>query len=125
MSTAIANGKLRQCLERFGKLPDNDWELVLPFIKAREFKKHELFCEEGKRSFEVAFVVSGTFRQFYSKEGELAFAQPNVASRTIRLNITCIGCSIGVVFSPGIASTANFKKSCLASAFSKTTGIER
>jgi CRP-like cAMP-binding protein len=69
MSTAIAIEHLHQSMERFGKLPDSDWELLLPYLQAKELKKHEPFCEEGKRSFEVAFVVSGTFRQFYTKDG--------------------------------------------------------
>jgi CRP-like cAMP-binding protein len=61
---------LRRSLERFGKLPDADWELLLPSIETKELKRHELFCQEGKRSFDVAFVVSGTFRQYYNKDGE-------------------------------------------------------
>lgn len=62
--------KLRQSIERFGKLSDRDWELLLPSIESRQLKKHDLFCQEGKRSFEVAFLVNGTFRQYYSKDGE-------------------------------------------------------
>lgn len=61
---------LRQSIERFVKLPDSDWELLLPHITTKELSKHQFFCEEGKRSFDVVFILNGTFRQFYSKEGE-------------------------------------------------------
>lgn len=61
---------LRQSLERFGKLSDADWDLLLPSIETRQLKKHGFFSEEGKRSFEVAFVLNGSFRQYYSKDGE-------------------------------------------------------
>jgi CRP-like cAMP-binding protein len=61
---------LRRSIERFGRLSDSDWEMLLPHLATKELKKYELFCEEGKRSFDVAFVVNGTFRQFYTKEGE-------------------------------------------------------
>ena len=60
----------RQSIEKFGKLSDADWELLLPYIKTKEIKRNALFCEEGKRSIDVAFVVNGTFRQYYSKDGE-------------------------------------------------------
>jgi len=42
----------------------------LPFVEHKELKKQELFCEEGERSYEFAFVVNSTFRQFYTKDGE-------------------------------------------------------
>jgi CRP-like cAMP-binding protein len=70
MHASKPNELLRQSIERFGKLSEGDWERLLPFIESTPLKKHDLFCQEGKRSFEVAFVVDGTFRQYYSKDGE-------------------------------------------------------
>ena len=61
---------LRQSVERFAKLPDSDWDLLLPHVQLKALKKHQLFAKEGQRSFDVSFVLSGTFRQFYTKEGE-------------------------------------------------------
>lgn len=61
---------LRKSIERFGKLSEADWELLSPSIEGKALKRHEVFCEEGKRSFDVAFVINGTFRQYYSKDGE-------------------------------------------------------
>lgn len=61
---------LRKSFERFGKLADDDWALLLPYLTTKELRKHDLFCKEGKRSFDVAFVVNGTFRHFYTKDGE-------------------------------------------------------
>ncbi len=70
MTTVKATEVLRQSIERFGKLPDAEWDLLLPSVEAKKLKKTELFCEEAKRSFHVAFVISGSFRQFYTKNGE-------------------------------------------------------
>ncbi len=61
---------LRAAVEQFVKLPDTDWEALLPHIQEKSLSRHHLFCEEGKRSFEVGFMLNGTFRQFYSKDGE-------------------------------------------------------
>ena len=52
------------------KLPDEDWGLMLQYLCTEEMKKYETFAEKGKRSRGVAFVVSGTFRQDYTKDGE-------------------------------------------------------
>ncbi len=61
---------LRQTMERFVKLPDSDWDLLLPHIQLKDLKRHQLFAQEGKRSFEVAFILNGAFRQYYTKDGE-------------------------------------------------------
>jgi CRP-like cAMP-binding protein len=60
----------RNHIETFCKLTDADWELLSPHLEIKNIKKNELFIAEGKRGFEVAFVVDGMFRQFYTKEGE-------------------------------------------------------
>lgn len=70
MNPELQLSLLRQSIERFGKLSDGEWEMLLPSIVARSLKKQELFCEAGKRSFDVAFVIKGSFRQYYLKEEE-------------------------------------------------------
>ncbi|HZH64870.1 MAG TPA: Crp/Fnr family transcriptional regulator [Flavisolibacter sp.] len=61
---------LRQSIERFVKLPDSDWNLLLPHIQLKGLKKHQLFAKEGRQASDVAFVIDGTFRHFYTRDGE-------------------------------------------------------
>jgi CRP-like cAMP-binding protein len=62
--------QLRATVERFVKLPDADWELLLPHIHEKNLNRHGLFAAEGRRSFDVGFVIDGMFRQYYSKDGD-------------------------------------------------------
>ena len=61
---------LRNHIEVFCKLRGADWELLLPHLEIKNIHKNELFIVEGKRAFEVAFVMEGMFRQYYTKDGE-------------------------------------------------------
>lgn len=61
---------LRNHIEVFCKLTDADWDLLLPHLEIKNLRKNELFIVEGKRAFEVAFVIEGMFRQYYTKDGE-------------------------------------------------------
>jgi len=60
----------RTHIEAFCKITDADWELLLPHLEIKTIRKNELFIEEGKKAREVAFVIEGMFRQYYTKEGE-------------------------------------------------------
>lgn len=61
---------LRNHIEVFIKLTDAEWELLLPHLEIKTLRKNGLFIAEGKRAYEVAFVIEGMFRQFYTKDGE-------------------------------------------------------
>jgi len=61
---------LRNHIEVFCKLTDADWDLLVPHLEIKNIRKNELFIVEGKRAFEVAFVIEGMFRQYYTKDGE-------------------------------------------------------
>jgi CRP-like cAMP-binding protein len=60
----------RSHIEAFCKISDADWELLLPHLAIKTIKKNELFIAEGKRAFELAFVIDGMLRQYYTKDGE-------------------------------------------------------
>lgn len=62
--------RLRQHIAQFVLLSDEDWGLLLPHLRLVSIKKHGLFAEEGRVAGEVAFVLEGMFRQFYTKDGE-------------------------------------------------------
>ena len=65
-----AYATFRIYIEKFCKLTDTDWELLLPHLEIKTLRKSELFITEGKRAFEIAFVIDGMFRQYYTKDGE-------------------------------------------------------
>jgi CRP-like cAMP-binding protein len=64
------NVKLRTEIEKFVQLTDNEWGMLEPFIEIRQLKKHTLFSEVGKKSTEIGYVIEGSLRHFYLKDGE-------------------------------------------------------
>jgi len=61
---------LRKHIEAFVKLPDTDWELLLPHLTLQSLQKNQFFIQEGKKETRVGFVIDGMLRQFYTKDGE-------------------------------------------------------
>lgn len=62
--------RLRHQIERFVPLTDDEWALLKPHLVVTTLKKHDLFARAGSVSTEVAFVLDGMLRQFYTREGE-------------------------------------------------------
>ncbi|GAB2836742.1 Crp/Fnr family transcriptional regulator [Ferruginibacter profundus] len=60
----------RNHIEAFCKITDADWELLLPHLEIKTIRRNELFIAEGKLGRDVAFVIEGMFRQYYTKDGE-------------------------------------------------------
>lgn len=61
---------LRNSIERFIKLSDEDWNLLVPHLEIRKLKKHDLLAEIGKVSDDIGFVLEGMLRHYYLKDGE-------------------------------------------------------
>ncbi len=61
---------LRNHIEAFSKITEDDWNLLLPQLQIKTIRKSELLIAEGKRAGEVGFVLEGMFRQYYTKDGE-------------------------------------------------------
>lgn len=61
---------LRQQIDQFVSLTDDDWALLQPHLTIATLKKHGFFAQEGHIATEVAFVLDGMFRQFYTKDGD-------------------------------------------------------
>src|SRR4051812_38627362 len=61
---------LRNNIEKFIPLSDEEWQMLLPFLEIRKIKKHEYFASEGKVANEVGLVLEGMLRHFYTKDGE-------------------------------------------------------
>lgn len=61
---------LRQQIERFTPLTEAEWAMIAPHLRIETLEKHQLFAEEGKVAQDVAVVLEGSFRQFYTNDGE-------------------------------------------------------
>jgi CRP-like cAMP-binding protein len=70
MVSSEATALLRKHIERFVSLNDNDWNLLIPHIREMKLKKNQFFIQEGKKEKNIAFVIEGNLRQFYTKDGE-------------------------------------------------------
>lgn len=61
---------LRNHIEAFVKISDDDWELLLPHLTLNTLRKNQFFIQEDKKETRVGFVIDGMLRQFYTKDGE-------------------------------------------------------
>lgn len=61
---------IRNYIDKFTKLSDADWQLLLPHLTERTLPKNTLFAKEGKICKEIGFVLGGNMRHYYSKDGE-------------------------------------------------------
>ena len=61
---------IRNYIEKFTRLSDDDWQLLLPHLTQRTLKKNTLFAKEGKVCKEIGFVIEGNMRHYYTKDGE-------------------------------------------------------
>jgi CRP-like cAMP-binding protein len=61
---------MRNYLESFNILSNENIELFESILIQKRLKKDEFFIKEGKTCKEVAFVVSGLFRSFYYSSSE-------------------------------------------------------
>jgi len=62
--------KLRTAIDRFIQLSDDEWAMMLPYLKERKLAKHEHFATEGKRATEVGLLIEGDMRHYYTRDGE-------------------------------------------------------
>lgn len=60
----------RHLIQQFVKLSDEEWEMFVPHLKERTIKKNDFMLREGQQGKELAYVVQGTLRHFYTRDGE-------------------------------------------------------
>ncbi len=60
---------LRSAIGRFVAPTDQEWDMLAPWLSVKTIKKHELFCREGERADLVGFMLSGTMRHYYTRDG--------------------------------------------------------
>lgn len=81
---------LRQQIERFVKLSDAEWNMLLPHLEIRKIRKHDHFAEEGEKAHEIGFVLEGMFRHFYTHQGEERTTYFYFENHFITSYISCI-----------------------------------
>ncbi|GEO06132.1 cAMP-binding protein [Adhaeribacter aerolatus] len=59
----------RQHLEAFVSFTDPEWALFSAQLYRRDIRKREVLVEHGKVCHEVCFILSGSFRFFFIKDG--------------------------------------------------------
>lgn len=59
---------IRKYFESFNLFTIEEIENALPFFKTKTLQKSEYFIQEGKKCKEVAFIISGIFRSYYTSE---------------------------------------------------------
>src|SRR5687768_12238926 len=70
MVSTEATALLRKHIQRFISLTDNEWDLLIPHLQEKKLRKNQFFIQEGKKEKNIAFVIEGNLRQFYTRDGE-------------------------------------------------------
>ncbi|WP_412850895.1 Crp/Fnr family transcriptional regulator [Chryseobacterium sp. PMSZPI] len=73
---------LQDYFQSFNLFSENEIDLFLQLFEIREVSKNEYFIHEGEKCKEVAFILSGIFRSFYTsddgKDMTYCFRFPNM-----------------------------------------------
>ncbi len=64
------NNRLRHYLTRFVELTDPEWEALETQLVTRSIAKKGFLIQQGQTATEVCFLLSGSCRVFYEKDGE-------------------------------------------------------
>ena len=64
------NDRLRQYLTRFVELTDVEWEALEKHLIIKKIAKKDFLIQQGQTATEICFLLSGSCRLFYEKEGE-------------------------------------------------------
>ena len=81
---------LRNSIEKFIPLSQEDWQMLSPYLEIRKLKKHDYFAEEGKIANEIGFVLDGMLRHFYLKDGEEKTTYFYFENHFVSAYISCI-----------------------------------
>ncbi len=61
---------LRNKIQEMITLTDDEWNLLLPYLKEKTLRKNSFFATEGKVAKEIGFIIQGNMRHYYTKDGE-------------------------------------------------------
>jgi CRP-like cAMP-binding protein len=85
-----AHHHLRQAINKFIRIKDDDWNLLEPHLYDKQVKKHEYFAEEGKIAKEVGFVLNGNMRHYYTRDGQEKTTYFYFENHFVAAYISCI-----------------------------------
>ena len=68
--THLPETAFRKLIERFVKLTDEEWNLMLPYLQEKVIRKNEFMIREGQRGKELGYITAGVMRHFYTCHGE-------------------------------------------------------
>lgn len=60
---------LRRTMEKFVPFTEEEWALFTPYLFVRELDKKDAFVVDGKVCDQIGFIVSGSVRLYYIKDG--------------------------------------------------------
>ena len=63
------NNRLRRYLTRFVELTDQEWQALDEHLKLQTISRKDFLVREGQKATEISFVLSGSCRIFYEKDG--------------------------------------------------------
>ncbi|MBU2268596.1 MAG: cyclic nucleotide-binding domain-containing protein, partial [Bacteroidetes bacterium] len=63
-------GLLRNHIQQFIALNDEEWSLLATHLSEKTIQKNDFFAEDGKTAKLVGFLLEGSLRQFYIKNQE-------------------------------------------------------
>ncbi|MEO6637932.1 MAG: Crp/Fnr family transcriptional regulator [Ginsengibacter sp.] len=89
--------RLRKHIDIFSKITDNDWQMLVPHLTIKSFRKNQFFIREGKRALDVGFVIEGMFRHFYTKDGEEKTTYFYFENHLISSYISCITGNLSLI----------------------------
>ncbi len=119
--------KLRQYIEQFTAMPDEDWELLLPHVTQQILRKNALFSKEGKICKEIGFVLEGTLRHYYTKDGEEKTTYFYFENNFVADYISCITGKPGILSIEAMTETTLvvFPYAALLNVYSQSHAWER
>lgn len=62
--------QLRQHINQFSILSNEEWKALEPHLSIIHLKKHQLIATQEVVADQIGFILEGVFRQFYTKDGE-------------------------------------------------------
>jgi CRP-like cAMP-binding protein len=118
---------LRQHIEKFIPLTDEDWQLLEPHFMLRKLKKNTLFTREGKICKEIAFVVEGNMRHYYIKDGEERTTYFYFENSLVTDYVSCISGKPGALSIEALSNTSLivFPYAALQNAYTKSHAWEK
>jgi CRP-like cAMP-binding protein len=118
---------LRNYIEKFTAMPDEDWQLLLPHLVKKDLTKGVCFSKEGKICKEIGFVVTGNMRHYYTKDGEERTTYFYFENSMVTDYISCISGQPGSLTIEAMTDTSLivFPYTVLQSLYNKSHAWER